>query len=329
MFMGMLGWLRRRGLEMKGLITMDDLTNEDILSILDDAARLLPVARGETYLPLLEGKILGNLFFEPSTRTRMSFETAMKRLGGDVVNLGDVKTSSVVKGETLFDTIQMVDGYTDIIAMRHPRQGAARYAQDAARVPILNGGDGAGHHPTQTMLDLFTILQSHGTLEGLSVVLAGDLRYGRTVHSLSHALVRFGCKLILASPELLRMPAEIIEDLREHGADVIETEELLGNINDADVVYMTRIQKERFADEDEYTKVAGAYKLHARDVANVKSEMIIMHPLPRVDEIHPSVDSTRHARYFEQAFNGVVARMALLCRLLNIEVPAEIHGGEA
>ena len=327
--MSMLGWLRRRGLEMKGLITMDDLTNEDILSILDDAARLLPVARGEAYLPLLEGKILGNLFFEPSTRTRMSFETAMKRLGGDVVNLGDVKTSSVVKGETLFDTIQMVDGYTDIIAMRHPRQGAARYAQDAARVPILNGGDGAGHHPTQTMLDLFTILQSHGTLEGLSVVLAGDLRYGRTVHSLSHALVRFGCKLILASPELLRMPTEIIEDLREHGADVIETEDLLGNINDADVVYMTRIQKERFADEDEYTKVSGAYKLHARDVANVKAEMIIMHPLPRVDEIHPSVDSTRHARYFEQAFNGVVARMALLCRLLNIEVPAEIHGGEA
>ena len=327
--MGMLGWLHRRGLEMKGLITMDDLTNEDILSILDDASRLLPVARGEAYLPLLEGKILGNLFFEPSTRTRMSFETAMKRLGGDVVNLGDVKTSSVVKGETLFDTIQMVDGYTDIIAMRHPRQGAARYAQDAARVPILNGGDGAGHHPTQTMLDLFTILQSHGTLEGLSVVLAGDLRYGRTVHSLSHALVRFGCKLILASPELLRMPTEIIEDLREHGADVIETEDLLGNINDADVVYMTRIQKERFADEDEYTKVAGAYKLHARDVANVKAEMIIMHPLPRVDEIHPSVDSTRHARYFEQAFNGVVARMALLCRLLNIEVPAEIQGGEA
>ena len=327
--MGMLGWLGRRGTQMKGLITMDDLTNEDILSILDDAARLLPVAQGETYLPLLKGKILGNLFFEPSTRTRMSFETAMKRLGGDVVNLGDVKTSSVVKGETLFDTIQMVDGYTDIIAMRHPRQGAARYAQDAARVPILNGGDGAGHHPTQTMLDLFTILQSHGTLEGLSVVLAGDLRYGRTVHSLSHALVRFGCKLILASPELLRMPTEIIEDLREHGADVTETEDLLGNINNADVVYMTRIQKERFADEDEYTKVAGAYKLHARDVANVKAEMIIMHPLPRVDEIHPSVDATRHARYFEQAFNGVVARMALLCRLLNIEVPAEIHGGEA
>jgi len=314
---------------MSGLITMDDLSNEEILSILDDAERLLPVAKGETYLPLLQGKILGNLFFEPSTRTRMSFETAMKRLGGDVVNLGDVKTSSVVKGETLFDTIQMVDGYTDIIAMRHPRQGAAQYAQDAARVPILNGGDGAGHHPTQTMLDLFTIRQAHGTLEGLKVVLAGDLRYGRTVHSLSHALIRFGCELVFASPSLLKMPAEIVADLTNHGAKVVETEALLDSLDDADVVYMTRIQKERFADEDEYAKVAGAYKLHASNLDGAKENMIIMHPLPRVDEIHPSVDATRHARYFEQAFNGVVARMALLCRLLNIEVPANIPGGEA
>ena len=314
---------------MSGLITMDDLSNEDILRILDDAERLLPVAKGTTYLPLLQGKILGNLFFEPSTRTRMSFETAMKRLGGDVVNLGDVKTSSVVKGETLFDTIQMVDGYTYIIAMRHPRQGAAQYAQDAANVPILNGGDGAGHHPTQTMLDLFTIRQAHGRLEGLKVVLAGDLRYGRTVHSLSHALTRFWCELIFASPSLLKMPAEIVSDLSTHGASVVETEDLLGSISDADVVYMTRIQKERFAYEDEYAKVAGAYKLHASNLDGAKEDMIIMHPLPRVDEIHPSVDQTRHARYFEQAFNGVVARMALLCRLLNVEVPAKIDGGEA
>ncbi|MGB2080334.1 MAG: aspartate carbamoyltransferase [Poseidonia sp.] len=315
---------------MPGLITMDDLSNEEIMSILDDAERLLPVAEGRTYLPLLQGKILGNLFFEPSTRTRMSFETAMKRLGGDVVNLGDVKTSSVVKGETLYDTIQMVDGYTDIIAMRHPRQGAAQYAQDAASVPILNGGDGAGHHPTQTMLDLFTIRQAHGTLEGLKVILAGDLRYGRTVHSLSHALTRFGCELIFASPELLKMPTEIVNDLTKHGANVTETEELLGSIADADVVYMTRIQKERFADEDEYTKVAGAYKLNASNLEGAKENMIIMHPLPRVDEIHPSVDGTRHARYFQQAFNGVVARMALLCRLLGIKVPDAIaDGGEA
>lgn len=314
---------------MPGLITMDDLSNDEILAILDDARRLLPVARGEVYLPLLQGKILGNLFFEPSTRTRMSFETAMKRLGGDVVNLGDVKTSSVVKGETLFDTIQMVDGYTDIIAMRHPRQGAAQYAQDAASVPILNGGDGAGHHPTQTMLDLFTIQQAHGRLDGLKVVLAGDLRYGRTVHSLSHALTRFGCELVFASPSLLKMPSEIVADLKAHGGNVTETEDLLGSLADADVVYMTRIQKERFADEDEYAKVAGAYKLHATNLEGAKEGMIIMHPLPRVDEIHPSVDDTRHARYFEQAFNGVVARMALLCKLLNIGVPATIDGGEA
>ena len=312
---------------MAGLITIDDLTNQQILDILADAERLLPVARGEIYLPLLQGRILGNLFFEPSTRTRMSFETAMKRLGGDVVNLGDVKTSSVVKGETLYDTIQMVDGYTDIIAMRHPRQGAAQYAQDAARVPILNGGDGAGHHPTQTMLDLFTIKQAHGRLEGLTVVLAGDLRYGRTVHSLSHALTRFGCELIFASPDLLKMPEEIVSDLRLQGANVVETEDLYGSMANADVVYMTRIQKERFADEDEYTRCAGAYKLHARHLTEVKQDMIIMHPLPRVDEIDPSVDSTRHARYFEQAFNGVVARMALLCRLLGVTVPATIEGG--
>ena len=309
---------------MAGLITMDDLTNEQILEILSDAERLLPVARGELYLPLLKGRILGNLFFEPSTRTRMSFETAMKRLGGDVVNLGDVKTSSVVKGETLFDTIQMVDGYTDIIAMRHPRQGAAQYAQDAAQVPILNGGDGAGHHPTQTMLDLFTIQQAHGRLDGLKVVLAGDLRYGRTVHSLSHALVRFGCDLVFASPDLLRMPEEIVSDLRAHGANVVETEDLYGSMAEADVVYMTRIQKERFADEDECDRCAGAYKLHARHLADMKQDMIVMHPLPRVDEIDPSVDVTRHARYFEQAFNGVVARMALLCRLLGVKVPADV-----
>ena len=176
------------------------------------------------------------------------------------------------------------------------------------------------------MLDLFTIRQAHGRLEGLKVVLAGDLRYGRTVHSLSHALTRFGCELIFASPELLKMPREIVADLSAHGAKVTETEDLLGSIDTADVVYMTRIQKERFADEDEYAKVAGAYKLHASNLEGSKESMIIMHPLPRVDEIHPSVDATRHARYFEQAFNGVVARMALLCRLLNVEVPATVGG---
>ncbi|MEE3310793.1 MAG: aspartate carbamoyltransferase, partial [Candidatus Thermoplasmatota archaeon] len=185
------------------LITMDDLTNEEIIALLDDAERLLPVAHGEEYLPLLQGKLLANMFFEPSTRTRMSFEAAMKRLGGDVVNLGDVNSSSAVKGETLFDTMKMIDGYCDIAALRHPRQGAAQYAADACGIPIMNGGDGAGHHPTQTLLDLFTIRQAHGRLDGLTVALIGDLRYGRTVHSLSHALARFDCNLIFISPTQL------------------------------------------------------------------------------------------------------------------------------
>jgi len=316
-----LGFVGGQG--MSDLITMDDLSNDEILEILDAAERLLPVANGDVYAPLLQGKVLGNLFFENSTRTRMSFESAMKRLGGEVVNLSSVG-SSVAKGETLYDTMQMVDGYSDIAVIRHPRQGAAQYSADAIGIPVLNAGDGAGNHPTQTMLDLFTIRQAHGTLEGLNVVLVGDLRYGRTTHSLSHALVRFGAKLTLVSPDSLRMPNEIVNDLQSHGADVAETENFAGSIADADVIYMTRIQKERFPDEDEYTKVAGIYKMTADDLAVAKAGMIVMHPLPRVDEIDPSVDSTQHARYFQQAFNGVPTRMALLCRSLGIEVPKEV-----
>ncbi len=312
---------------MNSLITMNDLTNDDIHRILLDAEKLLPVAKGNFHLPLLKGKILGNLFFEPSTRTRMSFETAMKRLGGDVINLGAVASSSVVKGETLHDTIRMVDGYSDIIALRHPRQGAAQYASDCAKVPIANAGDGAGHHPTQTMLDLFTIKQAHGKIEKLNVVLVGDLRFGRTVHSLSYALVRFGCKLTLVSPESLRLPEEIVNELKEQGGELTITEDLKPQLKDADVVYMTRIQKERFPDDDEYFRVAGIYKLVANDLASVKKDMIVMHPLPRVDEINPDVDSTRHAAYFEQAFNGVVTRMALLCDMLNVPIPENLGGG--
>ena len=303
------------------LITMDDMTNEEIVSLLDDAERLLPVAHGEEFLPLLQGKLLANMFFEPSTRTRMSFETAMKRLGGDVVNLGDVKSSSAVKGETLYDTMRMVDGYCDIAALRHPRQGAAQYAADACDIPIMNGGDGAGHHPTQTLLDLFTIRQAHGRLDGLTVALVGDLRYGRTVHRLSHALARFDCELIFISPNQLSMPTDIVSDLTESGAKITETDDLYSAIPEVDVIYMTRIQKERFPDDDEYAKVAGIYKLTTADLTAAKGEMIVMHPLPRVDEISPDVDASRHARYFEQAFNGVVARMALMCKLLGIDVP--------
>ena len=305
---------------MGDLITMDDLTNEEILQVLDSARRLVPVAKGEVYLPLLQGKVLGNLFFENSTRTRMSFEAAMKRLGGEVLNLSSVG-SSVAKGETLYDTMQMVDGYADIAVIRHPNQGAAQYSADAVEIPILNGGDGAGNHPTQTMLDLFTIREAHGSLEGLNVVMVGDLRYGRTTHSLSHALVRFGAKITLVSPDTLKMPDEIVSDLKNHGGEITETEEMTSSIDSADVIYMTRIQKERFPDEDEYMKVAGIYKLTEDDLSEAKSGMIVMHPLPRVNELHASVDSTKHAKYFQQAFNGVPTRMALLCRSLGVDIP--------
>ena len=253
----------------------------------------------------------------------MSFESAMKRLGGSVLNFTSVGTS-VAKGETLFDTMQMVDGYADVAAIRHPRQGAAQYSADAIGIPILNAGDGAGNHPTQTMLDLFTIREAHGTLEGLNVALVGDLRYGRTVHSLSHALVRFGATLTLVSPDGLKMPVEIVSDLKDHGAEIVETNDLSGVVPEADVIYMTRIQKERFPDEDEYAKVAGIYMLDSSDMSGAKDGMIVMHPLPRVSELHPSLDNTENARYFQQAFNGVPTRMALLCRCLGVKVPKKV-----
>jgi aspartate carbamoyltransferase catalytic subunit len=220
--------------------------------------------------------------------------------------------------------MQMIDGYADIAVIRHPRQGAAQYSADAVDIPILNAGDGAGNHPTQTMLDLFTIMEAHGKIQGLNVVLVGDLRYGRTVHSLSHALIRFGARLTLVSPETLTMPDEIVRDLRSTGAEISESSDLSGSIPDADVIYMTRIQKERFPDEDEYTKVAGIYTLGSKDMHGAKDEMIVMHPLPRVGELHPSLDSTPHARYFQQAFNGVPTRMALLCRGLGVTIPKEV-----
>ncbi len=310
---------------MDDLITMQDLTNEQVISLLDEAERLLPVARGEAYEPLLQGKVLANLFYEPSTRTRMSFEAAMKRLGGSVMNLGALAGSSVSKGETLYDTMQMINGYADVAVLRHPRQGAAQYSADAVDIPIINAGDGAGHHPTQTLLDLFTIRSCHGRLDGLDVVLVGDLRYGRTVHSLSHALSRFGARLTFISPESLSMPAEIVSDLQDSGVEVTEDADLQAHIDDADVIYMTRIQKERFPDEDEYRKVAGIYRLQLSDLAGAKQAMIVMHPLPRVGEIESDIDSTEHAKYFEQAFYGVVSRMALLCSVLGVDVP-EVFG---
>ncbi len=296
---------------MKHLISIDDLSKSDILRILDRAEEFEDVARGERKLRILEGKILANLFFEPSTRTRMSFEVAMKRLGGDVINMTAQEASSIAKGETLADTIRVVSKYSDAIVIRHPLIGAARFAAENSEVPVINAGDGAGQHPTQTLLDLYTIRKECGRLDGVSVALVGDLKYSRTIHSLIRALGMFKVKIYLVSPPALSLPEETME-----GIEHIETAELEDVVGKVDVLYVTRIQKERFPDEDEYRKVAGSYRITAELLKSARENLVVMHPLPRVDEIDVAVDSTKHARYFEQAFYGVPVRMAILSEVM-------------
>ncbi|RLI76721.1 aspartate carbamoyltransferase [Archaeoglobales archaeon] len=293
------------------LISIDDLDKEDILFILKKAKGFENIAKGEMNSKVLEGKILANLFFEPSTRTRMSFEVAMKRLGGDVINMTAQEASSVAKGETLADTIKVVSKYADVIVLRHPLEGAARFAAENSEVPIINGGDGAGQHPTQTLLDLYTIMKE-SSLDGIKIALMGDLKYSRTVHSLIKALTLFNTEIYLISPETLRLPEEFLEGLRN-----VEIAGLDDVIDDINVLYVTRIQKERFPDEEEYRKVAGSYKIDAELLKRAREDLIIMHPLPRVDEIDVSVDKTSHAKYFEQAFYGVPVRMAILSEVLS------------
>jgi aspartate carbamoyltransferase catalytic subunit len=273
---------------------------------------MLPIARDEKKSKILDGKVLASLFFEASTRTRLSFETAMLRLGGNVITIAGQEGTSLIKGETLADTIRMADGYSDVIVLRHPREGAARMSATFSKAPIINGGDGAGQHPTQTLLDLFTIKQELGEIGKQHVCLVGDLRYGRTVHSLSLALGRMGATMTFVAPDIIQMPDHIIADLKEMGVDVRKTSDLRSEIPNSDVIYMTRIQKERFPEEEEYRKVAGAFKLNKKMLRDAKKNLIIMHPLPRVDEIHPEIDYTTHGKYFDQAFNGVPVRMALL-----------------
>ncbi|MEA2032244.1 MAG: aspartate carbamoyltransferase [Euryarchaeota archaeon] len=263
---------------------------------------------------LLKGKILANLFYEPSTRTRFSFETAMKRLGGEVINLSSIEASSVAKGENLADTIRTVSGYCDVIALRHPREGASRMAASFSSVPIINAGDGAGQHPTQTLLDLYTI-KREGLLGDLRIALIGDLKYGRAVHSLAYALSLYHAKLFFVSPEALKMPEEIKLDLKEAGAEVFESSDIKDVIKEVNVLYVTRIQKERFPDPAEYSKVAGTYRIDT-DLIKENEDVMIMHPLPKVDEIDAAVDGTKNARYFLQTFYGVPVRMAVLSILL-------------
>jgi aspartate carbamoyltransferase catalytic subunit len=296
----------------KDIVSIKDLSIEEIEYILTYATSMLPYTTGDKTTDILNGKILATLFFEPSTRTRLSFESAMNRLGGRVIGFADPSGTSLKKGESLADTIRMADAYSDIIVIRHPQEGAARLAAEFAEVPILNAGDGAGHHPTQCLLDLFTIKTEKNSIKGNKIVLLGDLKYGRTVHSLAYALSLFGAELTFVSPKTLQMPKEVINECQSLGVEPTSTTNLEKAIKDADVLYVTRIQRERFPDAEEYNRVVGIYKVNMELLANAKESLIIMHPLPRVTEIDPEIDKTPHALYFKQAFNGVPVRMALL-----------------
>ena len=296
----------------RDLISIRDLSREEIEEILSAAKRMIPVAEGAKTVHSLVDKLVAMAFFEPSTRTRLSFESAVQRLGGRCITISDVAATSMRKGESLYDTIRMLSSYADAIVIRHPNEGAARLAARASDRPVLNAGDGAGQHPTQTILDLLTMQGAFDTLSGLKVVLLGDLKFGRTVHSLAHALALFGCEMVLTSPPSLALPDQARRRLDHMGARVHEEPNLRTALKNADVLYVTRIQKERFGDEDEYLAVAGSYRVDLELLRDAKPRLIVMHPLPRVGEIAPEVDETPHAAYFRQAFLAVPVRMAIL-----------------
>jgi aspartate carbamoyltransferase catalytic subunit len=304
----------------RSVVSTEDFTKEDLLFVLDAARRFDPRPERARHLPerALAGKILGVLFYEPSTRTRLSFESAMLRLGGTVLGFADAKISSSSKGESLADTIRVVSNYCDAIVLRHPMEGAARLASEVGEVPVINGGDGSNQHPTQTLLDLYTIRKAAGRLDGLKVGFMGDLRYGRTVHSLTNALLHFDIDLKFIGPPSLRLP----DDLREHlahqgrlGPEVGSLEE----VGDLDVLYVTRIQRERFPDPLDYERVRHTYRVTRSAIERFGPDLKILHPLPRVNEVDTDVDSHPGAVYFEQTLNGVTVRMALLHLLLSEE----------
>jgi len=302
-------------LKFKGrdIISIKDFSREEINHVFKVAKDMEPLASKGSQV--LKGKILATLFYEASTRTRLSFESAMHRLGGSTIGFAEAEIASVKKGENLADTIRTVENYADVIALRHPLEGAARLAAEFSRVPILNAGSGAEEHPTQALLDLYTMVKERGKVDGLKIALAGDLRYGRTVHSLAYALSLYDIELFLVSPETLRMRREVLQTIKER-IPVTERTSLEKIVPLVDVLYMTRIQKERFPDPAEYAKVKGSYRVDLQTLSEAKKDLIILHPLPRVDEIAAEVDATPYARYFQQVGNGIVVRMALLALIL-------------
>lgn len=301
------------------IVSIKDLSTDDIEHIFEVAELMKPIAEGKEKSNLLEGKVLATLFSEPSTRTRLSFESAMTRLGGGVIGFAEPKGTSISKGETLADTIKMAECYADVIVLRHPQEGASRLAAEFSTKPVINAGDGAGQHPTQTLLDLYTIKTEKGKIKGNNVVLLGDLKYGRTAHSLAYALAMFDAHIMFVAPDDLQIPDDFIRELKELGVKPSQNNSLEDVMPFADVLYVTRIQKERFPDPEEYARVAGLYKVDTELLSKAKKDLIVMHPLPRVDEIAREVDETPHAKYFKQAFNGVLIRMALLSLVLTDE----------
>jgi aspartate carbamoyltransferase catalytic subunit len=301
--------------KLENLISIHDLDRKTIDHILDTAAKMETVAVKRS--KDLDSKIMAVLFFEPSTRTRLSFESAVLRLGGSVLGFAEAGVSSAGgKGETLADTIRTVERYADIIVIRHPLDGSARVAAEFSSIPVINAGSGSEEHPTQALLDLYSIQKMKGKIDGLSISLCGDLKYGRTVHSLGMGLSHYDVKIKLAAPQELRMKPAIIEQMKKSGADVVEVESVEEAVKDVDVVYTTRIQKERFPDVREYDKVKDRFRITSDELDLMQKDAIILHPLPRVDELDSDIDNTPHAKYFDQVYNGVILRMAVLKLIL-------------
>jgi aspartate carbamoyltransferase catalytic subunit len=298
----------------KSLISINDFTREEHIRILDLAGAFEKRPKQR----ILEDYVVATLFFEPSTRTRLSFESAATRLGARVIGFSDSSSSSVTKGETLRDTILTVSNYCDIIVMRHPREGSARFASEVASVPVINAGDGSNQHPTQTLLDMYSIRKTQGSLDNLNVAFVGDLKYGRTVHSLVQALCNYKTTFHLISPAELKLPSSVKMSIKERNLEYNQSTDLLEIISRVDILYMTRIQKERFSDPLDYEKVKNAFVLRNSMLEGARTNLKIMHPLPRVNEITPDVDDNPKAYYFTQALNGVFVRQALLASILGV-----------
>ena len=298
----------------RDIVSIKDFTREEIDYILKVSEEMEKYVK--TGSDLLKGKIMATLFFEPSTRTRLSFEAAMKKLGGECIGFSSAEGSSVAKGENLSDTIRVVENYCDVIVLRHSLEGAAKFAAEVATVPVINAGSGAEEHPTQALLDLLTIKSEKERIDGLKIALVGDLKYGRTVHSLAYALSLYDVDLYFVSPEPLRMRENVLHDLKERNVTYHEYTKITDVISEVDVLYVTRIQKERFSDPAEYEKVRGSYKITLETLKEAKEDLVILHPLPRVEEIDFAVDQTPYARYFKQTYYGLLLRMALLALVL-------------